>query len=128
VVTLAGLLSGNFWIYPDKIAKGWDSTMAHLPYHQLRHKMMRYIDQNHISVSETGSRTPNTTIIDCIELNGDQRAFPEADLSKDHYVFYSNVFNMFTNEEIDRLKQQWKVEQEYRCLQVRVTLYRNPGD
>jgi hypothetical protein len=127
VVTLAGLLSGNFWIYPDKIAKGWDATLAHLPYHRLRHKMMLYIDQNHIAVSGTGSRTPNTAIIDCIELNGDQRAFHEADLSKDHYVFYSNIFNMFTNEEIDRLKQHWKVEKEYRCLQVRVTLYRNPG-
>jgi hypothetical protein len=127
VLTLVGMLSGNFWIYPDKIAKGWDSTLAHLPYHQLRHKMMQYIDQNHIPVAETGTRTPNTTIFDYIELNGDQRAFPEADLVKDHYVFYSNIFNMFTNEEIDRLKQEWKVEKEYRFLQVRVTLYRNPG-
>ena len=126
VVAVTGLLSGSFWIYPDNIAKGWDATLAHLPYHHLRHKMMHYIDQNHIAVEETGSHIPNTTIIDYIELNGDQRAFPKADLSIHPYVFYSNVYNMFTNDEIARLKHDWVVEQEYRCLQVRVTLYRNP--
>jgi hypothetical protein len=127
IIALAGLLSGNFWIYPDRVAKGWDSTLAHLPYHHLRHKMMQYIERNHIPVEETGSKTPNTSIIDYIELNGDHRAFLEADLTLDHYVFYSNVFNMFTDEEITRLKREWLVEKEYRCLQVRVTLYRNPG-
>jgi hypothetical protein len=124
VIIIAGLLSGNFWVYPDKIAKGWDSSLAHLPYHHLRHEMRLYIDQHHIPVSETGSRTPNTTKFDAIELNGDQRAFPWADLSKDKYVFYSNIFNVFTDEEIDELKTRWLVEKEYRCLQVRVTLYK----
>jgi hypothetical protein len=123
---VVALLTGNFWIYPDKIAKGWDSTLAHLPYHSLRHKMMQYIDQNHIAIEETGSRTPNTAMIDYIELNGDKRAFPDAHLSTDHYVFYSNILNMFTDEEIDRLKRDWVVEKEYRCMLVRVTLYRNP--
>lgn len=122
-IAIAGLLSGNFWVYPDKIAKGWDASLAHLPYHSLRHKMMRFIAQNHIPVEETGSRTPNTSIIDHIELNGDQRSFPPADLNRDRYVFYSNIFNVFTDEEIDRLKRDWVVVKEYRCLQVRVTLY-----
>ena len=124
ILIIAGLLSGNFWVYPDKIAKGWDASLAHLPFHHLRHEMMKYIDQHHIPVSETGSRTPNTAIIDHIELNGDQRAFPWADLSKDKYVFYSNICNVFTDEEIDELKNQWLVEKEFRCLQVRVTLYK----
>jgi hypothetical protein len=124
ILIIAGLLSGNFWVYPDKIAKGWDASLAHLPFPHLRHEMMTYIDQHHIPVNETGSRTPNTSVIDNIELNGDQRAFPWADLSKDKYVFYSNICNVFTDEEIDELKNQWLVEKEYRCLQVRVTLYK----
>jgi hypothetical protein len=124
ILIIAGLLSGNFWVYPDKIAKGWDASLAHLPFHHLRHEMMQYIDQHHIPVSETGSRTPNTAVIDNIELNGDQRAFPWADLSKDKYVFYSNICNVFTDEEIDELKTHWAIEKEFRCLQVRVTLYK----
>lgn len=124
IMIIAGLLSGNFWVYPDKIAKGWDASLAHLPYHHLRHEMIKYIGQHHIPVSETGSRTPNTSIIDNIDLNGDPRAFPWADLAKDKYVFYSNICNVFTDKEIDELKNKWLVEKEFRCLQVRVTLYK----
>jgi hypothetical protein len=124
ILIMAGLLSGNFWVYPDHIAKGWDASLAHLPFHHLRHEMMHYIDRHHIPVSETGSRTPNTSTIDYIELNGDQRAFPWADLSKDNYVFYSNICNVFTDEEIEQLKNGWDIEKEYRFLQVRVTLYK----
>lgn len=43
IVMLAGLFSGNFWVYPDKVAKGWDATLAYLPYHPLRDKMMLYL-------------------------------------------------------------------------------------
>ena len=128
VLALTALLSGNFWIYPDTVVKGWDATLAHLPYHHLRKKMMNYIDENHIPVTLTGSHIPNTYKIDYIELNGDQRAFHQADLSTDQYVFYSNVFNMFTDEQIHTLKHHWVVEKEYRWLQVKVILYRNPGN
>ncbi len=124
ILIMAGLLSGNFWVYPDKIAKGWDASLAHLPYHHLRHEMISYIDKHLIPVNETGSRTPNTSVMDNIDLNGDQRAFPWADLSKDNYVFYSNICNAFTDEEVDELKTRWGVEKEFRCLQVRVTLYK----
>lgn len=27
-----GLVGGHFWIYPDKVAQGWDASLAHLPY------------------------------------------------------------------------------------------------
>ncbi len=120
---VAGLVSGNFWVYPDRIAKGWDSSLAHLPYHNLREKMIRFMDQHSIPVSETGSRIPNTALFDHISLNGDSRAFHVADLNRDKYVFYSNICNDFTDDEIRDLKTHWKIVQEYRCLQVRVTLY-----
>jgi hypothetical protein len=61
-----------------------------------------------------------------ILLNEDNRSFQRADLDNHSYVFYSNIFNMFTDEEIDELKNNWKVEKEFRCLQVVVTLYRKP--
>jgi hypothetical protein len=124
IITVLALLSGSFWIYPDKIAKGWDANFAHLPYHHLRKKMIAYMDLNHIPVSETGSEVPNTSPIDYIELNGDLRAFHRADLKHDKFVFYSNLYNMFTDKEIDQLKNHWIVEKEYRWLQIRVTLYK----
>jgi hypothetical protein len=124
VIILAGLFSGNFWVYPGKIANGWDATLAHLPYHHLRKKMIAYIEDQNIPFNQVGSGTPNTAAIMFIEANNDERAFPGANLKTQQYVFYSNLFNMFTDEEIDELNHHWQVVKEYRCMQVYVRLYR----
>ncbi len=121
---LAGLISGSFWVYPGKIANGWDATLAHLPYHALRHKMIGYLDDHKIPFSTVGTEVPNTAAIRYVDVNDDGRIFPHADLEQHAYIFYSNVFNMFTDEEIDALNTKWVVEKEFRCLQVYVRLYR----
>jgi hypothetical protein len=126
VILLFSLISGNLWIYPDKIAKGWDSTVAHLPFHGLKKKMITYIESNHIPFSEVGSDVPNTYPQKITDLSDDERYFHLKDIKKDKFIIYSNVFNMFTDEEIDELKNQWIMEKEYRCLQVKVQLFRNP--
>ena len=120
------MISGNFWIYPDKIAKGWDATIAHIPYYQLRKKMMNYIENKGISFNDVGSEVPNTAAIKYIDLSNDDRQFPLKDFETHRYIFYSNIYNMFTDEEIDELKNSWIVEKEYKCLQVYVRLYKKP--
>ncbi|MBN1143695.1 MAG: hypothetical protein JXA72_04705 [Bacteroidales bacterium] len=125
-VVFSGLISGSFWVYPGKIANGWDATLAHIPYHHLRARMIAHIEEQHIPFENIGSEVPNVTPNQFILVNEDKRTFRRASLQHHPYVFYSNIFNMFTNEELDELKNEWIVEQEYRCLQVYVTLYRNP--
>ena len=125
-VVFLGLISGNFWVYPGKIANGWDATLAHIPYHHLRANMLAYIDEKKIPFENIGSEVPNVTPNQFILVNDDERTFRRANLQHHPYVFYSNIFNMFTDDEIDELKNEWIVEQEYRCLQVYVILYRNP--
>ena len=89
------LASGNYWIYPESIAKGWDATLAHLPYYDLRHEAIRYLDENRIPVKEVGSFFPNTATIDAIDLNNRNVAFPNFVDQK--YVFYSTVYNIDDN-------------------------------
>jgi hypothetical protein len=125
-LVLAGLISGSFWVYPGRIANGWDATLAHLPYHHLRKKMIHYLEEQQIPFERTGTGVPNTAAIGYIEANGDPRIFPLADLQRHSYIFYSNVFNMFTDAEIDTL-EHWPLEKEFRCMQVYVRLYRNPS-
>lgn len=67
---------------------------------------------------------PNLVPSRYIDLKNDDRSFPRADLQKQSYIFYSNIFNMFTDDEINALNEKWVVEKEYRCLQVVVRLYR----
>jgi 4-amino-4-deoxy-L-arabinose transferase-like glycosyltransferase len=45
-------LTGNCWIYPDRIAKSWDSTLAHLPYYELRKECFNYIDQQKLNYND----------------------------------------------------------------------------
>jgi hypothetical protein len=126
IIIVIGLLSGNFWIYPDKIAKGWDATIAHIPYYHLRKKMINYIEEKGISYDDIGSEVPNTSGNKYIDLSDDERRFPLKNFKIHHYIFYSNIYNMFTDEEIDELKNNWILEKEYKCLQVNVRLYKNP--
>lgn len=122
----AGLASGNFWIYPDPVAKGWDATLAHLPYHALRKKMIEYVKDSHIPFDEVGTEIPNTYVFDHIDLSGDLRSFQQADLLRHRYIFYSNVFNTFTDTEWKTLTEEWTVLARFQCLQVFVVLYENP--
>lgn len=96
--TLAGiwfvvLLSGNFWIYPPKISKGWDSTLAHLPYYELRQNAISYLDAHEIPLDNVQSFFPNLRSRDLQELNGQASQF-RAYNGKHQLVFYSNIFNI----------------------------------
>lgn len=93
IIWLTVLVSGNFWIYPDKVAKGWDSTLAHLPYYKLRHEAIGYLDANHIDYKDVQSFFPNMSSMDILDLNGDPRHFDNYNGTGD-YVFYSNIYNL----------------------------------
>ncbi len=125
-VLIIGLLSGNFWIYPDRIAKGWDATLAHIPYYKLRRDMIQYIEEERIPFEEICSEIPNTAKLKHIDLIEDERSFMNRNLQACDYIFYSNIYNMFTDDFLYELKNHWEVVREYRLLQVRVTLYKNP--
>jgi len=125
-IMLIGLLSGNCWTYPDTVAKGWDATLAHVPYYGLRNNMLDYIDSSNISFSDIGTEVPNELPLKYYDLSDDERFIPRKDFNRNKYIFYSNLYNMFTDEEIMTLKKHWIIEKEFRYMLVRVTLYKNP--
>jgi hypothetical protein len=92
-VLMICLATGNLWHYPHKIAQGWDASLKGLPYFALRKDAIHYLDESHIKVENVGTFFPNTFSIDEVSLNGDNRKFVEFD-STNHYVFYSNAFNL----------------------------------
>lgn len=52
VLVLLFELTGNLWVYPNRIAKSWDGTLAHLPYYQLREECLNYIDEQKIDYKD----------------------------------------------------------------------------
>ena len=123
-VAFAGLLAGNLWIYPDTISQGWDSTLAHLPYYSLRRQMLDYLDEQNIPLESVGTAFPEIGPLKYKELNDEMHGLKEKNLSADFYIFYSNVMNDFSDEEIQRLEKEWRVEKRWRKGGVKVVLYR----
>jgi hypothetical protein len=121
---LVGLLSGPFWVYPDKVAKGWDASLAHVPYFELRRNAIEYLDKTGIPVPEVGSDFPNLYPIGITDLSEDTRSFKSKDLQTDRYILYSNVYNGFTDEELLALQTEWEVVKTWKKGRVRMILYR----
>ena len=120
---ILGLSTGNLWIYPKTIAQSWDSTLAHVPYFELRNKMIEYLDNEKIPIESVGTVYPNLATFELIDLNGINKQFPEADLKQHQYIFYSNVYNDFSDNEIVLLEKEWKVIKEFRKNRISVVLY-----
>jgi hypothetical protein len=126
-IMLTGMLSGNLWIYPDNIAKGWDSSLAYLPYFPLREKMMNYMEQEGISIAETGTLFPNLSKLKYIDLSDSEVSFAELDLKINRFVFYSNVFNGFTHDQVSELNNTWTKLKESGFMGVKIILYESPS-
>ncbi|QHL88124.1 hypothetical protein GU926_12050 [Nibribacter ruber] len=118
------LVSGHFWVYPQRIAKGWDATLAHLPYYELRKEMLHYLNQRQIPWQQVGSDFPNLASPAATDLTTDTRTLAPKDLSTQTYILYSNVFNGFTDQELASLNSDgWQVIKELRRGQVYMRLY-----
>jgi hypothetical protein len=127
VLALLGLISGNFWIYPDTVSKGWDATLAHLPYYKLRKHMITDIESMKIPTDSIGSEFPNNRPFRYIDLTNDDRQFPQKDLEKQVYIFQSNIFNDFSDTELYELKHKWLLLKEHQKCGVYVRLYKKPN-
>ena len=123
-IVILGLFSGNLWIYPEKIAQGWDATLAHVPYYGLRKKMFDYIERENIDVTKIGSAFPETGAFKYRDLSDRTEGFVEKDFEKNTYIFYSNVMNNFSDTEIDLLHSEWKIVQSFEKRGIWVHLYK----
>jgi hypothetical protein len=87
------MLTGNLWVYPQHISKGWDSTLAHLPYYNLREQSIQFFKDENIRVEEVSTFFPNNMSFDLLDLNSDKALFTSFE-NKKEYVLFSNVFNL----------------------------------
>ena len=121
------LLLGSFWIYPQPIATSWDSTILHWGYYPARKKMMQYIELINIPLHEIGTAFPNINSRAVIDLQESRESFVKKDLNIQDWIFYSNVMNDFTAEELEILKNDFELVEGFRYWPVRVELYRRKG-
>lgn len=126
LLALIGLISGNFWVFPDSIAKGWDATPAHLPYYSLRQDALRYLQKNNIPISSVGAGFPYNLPGKYIDLNNDTTRFAKLPFEKSPYVLYSNISNDFSDDDLRVFKNHWIPVKQFGGWPVRFVLYKNP--
>lgn len=118
---IVSLLGGNFWIYPDKISQGWDASLAHVHYFDLRHQAISYIEDSGIKIEQTATYFPNNTTIDAVDLNGDKRSFANF-TGVEPYVLYSNVYNI-KDLEYYTIQNEYRLLKSFKQMGVRVELW-----
>ncbi|MEA2042312.1 MAG: hypothetical protein U9N85_07145 [Bacteroidota bacterium] len=103
-IVFVGLITGNLWVYPEKYSQGWDASLAHIHYYKLHEEMKNYIQSRGIKSEDVGSVFPNTTPDKFVYLNSEKRVYANKNLNKNKYIFYSNVFNDFSDADIEILQ------------------------
>ncbi len=123
VLALLGLFTGNYWIYPSKTSQDWDCTLAHLPYYNLRKDFLLYLSEEKIPPAQVGTAFPEIGPWKYKDLSGREIGFKAKNLQQDSLIFYSNVMNDFSDQEIDELRNFWTVKQRFDNAGVSLILY-----
>jgi hypothetical protein len=84
---------GSMYVYPNKIAMGWDATPAHRPYYKLRTEAIAYLEKNNIAINNVAAGFPSLDSREYLELNGDTSRFQSYHLNNTKYILWSNIFN-----------------------------------
>jgi hypothetical protein len=100
-------LSGHFWHYPDRISQGWENTLSHLPYYNMRKDFINYMASKNIApeqVSTAAMMTPSAYQTDILQDSSRYRFYDTNELSP--YIWYANVANEL-NQELPLIIQQY---------------------
>ena len=116
------LVSGNFWVYSEKMSKAWDSVLCHFSYYPLRQEMITYLDEQGISVNDVSASFPLESSFSDTEANEDNRRVSSVDFDKSQYIIYSNIYN-WDDEYIDALCMDWKLQKEFKYGLIYIRLY-----
>jgi 4-amino-4-deoxy-L-arabinose transferase-like glycosyltransferase len=124
VVVLCFELTGNLWIYPDKIAKSWDCTLAHLPFYELRKECFNYIDQQKLDYHQISAGFCLYGNRGFIELKNEGKIIGTETNNK--YFIDSNISNVEDTFAADlKNKQHWVPVKTFKKFPVYITIYRN---
>ena len=116
------LVSGNFWVYSERMSKAWDSVLCHLPYYSLRQEMIAYIEEQRIDVNDVSASFPLDSFFSDTEANTDNRSFSSLNLDKSQYIIYTNIYN-WNDESIKTLHADWKLQKEFKRGFIFIQLY-----
>ena len=132
-VLVLALVTGHFWVYPDAIAKGWDASLAHLPYHGLKEKALGEMEKLGIGRHEVCTDFPMLSAESSIDPGKKgAESFLPLPLSEVEckYILYSNISNGFREAPWKDLEGngRWRVVFRHGRWPVRMVLYQQVAE
>ena len=127
-LVILGWLSGHLWVYPDSVAKGWDATLAHLPYHGHRIAALDYMERQGIQRHDVCTDFPAAAAPSFIDPSSSDSVKFEPlpnSLNQFRFVLYSNVCNGFSDAMLEDLSDTtlWETRFQSGHWPVRVVLF-----
>jgi hypothetical protein len=129
-IFVVSLITGNFWIYPQRFGNGWDTSLKVLPYFSLKDKMDLFIIENQIQSSEVGTQFPLITDKKFSHLTDSSHYYTDVwsgPIDNHKYFLYSNVINTNIAEEVESVKKTWTLVKQMNSGEVSIALYKNPS-
>ncbi len=120
------IISGNFWVYPEKVSQSWDCSLVHLPYYKLREDVKMYFEKHEVNFSDVGFGYPNTAKLKFLEVNNDQRKFSNIEPGENKFIVYSNIQNL-DNKTIYKIKNEYILIQSFKQKGIFMDIYRAKG-
>jgi hypothetical protein len=123
LIILLFTISGHFWIYPEKIAQSWESTLLHTPYYKLRKECFDYIDKHQLNYNDISAGFCLYGNRGYIELENEGKIVKTSMDTK--YFIYSNISNL-KDEKVDELKNSnlWIPIKQFKKTSVFITIYK----
>jgi hypothetical protein len=130
LVLAAGLITGNFWLYPERLSNNWDTSLKVIPFFELKAEMNAFIHGKNIPFSEVATQFPLIQPRQYTDLTSPEPIFINAldgPLNKFHYYLHSNVCNTDLLPQIEAIKPTWRLVKEVKKGQVYLMLFENPA-
>jgi len=104
------LWTGHLLIYPPSIDQGWDASLAHKPYFELRNSASKYLEEKGIDKSSVCSAFPDLAQGKYYSLDNDNSSFQSSGHPACEYVLLSNIHNDIEPADFEdyELVAQWE--------------------
>jgi len=117
-------LSGNFWVYPDFIAKGWDASLAYYPINNLATEMESKFKKYGLVKPQITTAFPLYNASYFTHLDTDKSQYKTfTKLKNEPWILYSNIENGFSNLQLDSLKNYYRPIETLEKGQLKLILY-----
>jgi hypothetical protein len=127
ILICVSLISGNFWLYPERLGNGWDSSLKVIPYFHLKEEMDEFIKEEKIDIKQIGTQFPliadkkYSHLIDSSYFYNNVWSGP---INKYNYFLFTNVINSDISNQIEETKHTWKLIKSLKSGQVYINLYK----